>query len=125
MKKKRKEKRNLSKNASMTQKHVTAVKLNDMILLIQQSTILLYMTRYNHLYVMTLDTTTKYYDNLDTTTTYTAIYYLIQHALCNMNTKAYRIPIHEQGDHPPAAGGPPPMGIPGAARRTPRHYPRL
>ena len=33
--------------------------LNDMILLIQQSTILLYMTRYNHLYVMTLDTTTN------------------------------------------------------------------
>ena len=33
--------------------------------------------------------------------------------------------IHEQGDRPPAAGCPPPMRIPGAARRTPRHYPRL
>ena len=33
--------------------------LNEMILLIQQSTILLYMTRYNYLYVMTLDTTTN------------------------------------------------------------------
>ena len=32
--------------------------LNDMILLIQQSTILLHMTWYNNLYVMTLDTTT-------------------------------------------------------------------
>ena len=31
----------------------------------------------------------------------------------------------EQGDRLPAAGGPPPMRIPGAARRTPRHYPRL
>ena len=48
-----------------------------------------------------------------------------QHALCNMNTKAYRILIHEQGDRLPAAGEPPPMRIPGAARRTPRHYPRL
>jgi hypothetical protein len=31
----------------------------------------------------------------------------------------------EQGDRLPAAGGPPPMRIPGAARRTPRHPPRL
>ena len=29
----------------------------------------------------------------------------------------------EQGDRLPAAGGPPPMRIPGAARRTPRHSP--
>jgi len=34
-----------------------------------------------------------------------------------MNTNAYRNLIHEQGDRPPAAGGPPPMRIPGAARR--------
>ena len=33
--------------------------LNEMILLIQQSTILIYMTRYNYHYVMTLDTTTN------------------------------------------------------------------
>ena len=46
------------------------------------------------------------------------LYYLIQHALRNMNTNAYRNLIHEQGDRPPAAGGPPPMRIPGAARRT-------
>jgi hypothetical protein len=32
-----------------------------------------------------------------------------------MNTKADRILIHEQGDRPPAAGGPPPMRIPGVA----------
>ena len=34
--------------------------LNDIILLIQQPNILLYMTWYNYLYVMTLNTTTKY-----------------------------------------------------------------
>ena len=33
--------------------------------------------------------------------------------------KNYRTIIHEQGDRSPAAGGPPPMRIPGAARRTP------
>ena len=32
----------------------------------------------------------------------------------------YRMIIHEQGDRSPAAGGPPPMRTPGAARRTPR-----
>ena len=57
--------------------------------------------------------------------TYTAIYYVIQHSLWTMNTKTDRILIYKQGDHPPAAGGPPPMRIPGAARRTPRQYPRL
>ena len=31
----------------------------------------------------------------------------------------YRTITHEQGDRSPAAGGPPPMRIPGAARRTP------
>ena len=33
--------------------------------------------------------------------------------------KNYRTITHEQGDRSPAAGGPPPMRIPGAARRTP------
>ena len=33
--------------------------------------------------------------------------------------QTYRVIIHEQGDRSPAAGGPPPMRTPGAARRTP------
>ena len=41
------------------------------------------------------------------------------------NILLHSVILYEQGDRPPATGGPPPMRIPGAARRTPRHYPRL
>ena len=56
------------------------------------------------------------YDSLDTNTNNPPLQLIYDMTL--------RI-IYEQGDRLPATGGPPPMRIPGAARRTPRHYPRL
>ena len=37
----------------------------------------------------------------------------------NFEYQAYRVTIHEPGDRSPSAGGPPPMRIQEAARRTP------
>ena len=47
-----------------------------------------------------------------------------QSMLWHSDYKAYRVIIHDQGDRPPAAGGPPPMRTPGAARRTLNQLPK-
>ena len=39
--------------------------------------------------------------------------------------QAYRVIIHEQGDRLPAAGRPPPMRTPEAARKTPRRLSKI
>ena len=62
------------------------------------------------------------------TITNTAIYYTTiiymqqpkqQSMIWHSEYKNYRTITHEQGDRSPAAEEPPPMRIPGAARRTP------
>ena len=105
-------------------------------LLIQQSITLLYPYWYSKLL--------RYYTPIDTASYYVTILLLIQQSnellfsywyskpLCYYTTiditiymqqlkqQAMTWYIHEQGDHPPATGGPPPMRTPGAARKTPR-----
>ena len=60
---------------------------------------------------------------INTATYYITIIYMQQPKQQSMiwhsEYKAYRVIIYKQGDRLPAAGGPPPMRIPGAARRTP------
>ena len=113
---------------------------NDMILLTQQSTILDTTTL-----LITLDTTTKYlYDDNDDTW-YSNLYIMIlDTAISPINLQqwfsklsyALMIPLiiydmtlralsMNKATACPQLENPPPMRIPGATRRTPRHYPRL
>jgi hypothetical protein len=123
-----------------------------MILLTKQSTIPLYMTWYNNLYGMTpiqqriylLDDT--WYSNLYIMILDTAIsainlqqwfsklsYALKDTLIQNTNNLSLqliydmtlRILSMNKATACPLLEDPPPMRIPGAARRTPRHYPRL